>query len=175
MISTRTFYRGALALPLVLPWIAVPMGWWVGGWMAWVSHVLVLSLLVGGVPYLLALPLLWQRIGRARTPAGQRRVVYTAPLICAPLMGVAWVLVYGLSEGWGPVDVPVASRLGELAMSLATVSAYVLVLGYGYAMLTQALFHLARRSGWIRDDVMADGAHVSRETGPGISSGAHGG
>jgi hypothetical protein len=98
-MSIKSYYRWALALPLLLPALATPllMADRVPGVLGAVVMYLFWSMLVGGIPYLLFATgfLLWMR----RAPERRvRTAVLLSPLLYTPLL-LAYLVTFLLVDG----------------------------------------------------------------------------
>jgi len=147
MIATKQFYKGALLVPLMVPVLAVitpfftgmtgPTGWAIG-----------MGFFFGGIvfPYLIFLLFVWIAVNMAKTPSSLRRVIYKAPLLFLPLV----FIVGGFFTGLLPLAIlGIIDNDWGLILFILRVLGYALLFGYAYVLLTQALYHIACRLGWI--------------------------
>ena len=126
-MTVRSYYRWALALPLLVPALAWPLTLLnpLPGGLAVVAMFLYWSVLVGGVPYVLFAAgfLLWMR-GR---PDDQVRTgIQVAPLVYA-----IWLTVCGTV--FLAIDGAVASSRDSIGM----IAVCGLLFGYGYVGLAE--------------------------------------
>jgi hypothetical protein len=128
-MSPHAFLRATLALPVLVPLLALA-----SGSLSQAGFFLVMSLAFGGVPYLITAAILWFAIARCRSRRSAIRLILLAPLLFAPLQGLAWLAWAWLhpSESTGPA----------VAVGLGTTG---LLFGYIYAVLVVALFLLVSR------------------------------
>jgi hypothetical protein len=135
-MTTRRYFQFFLLVPVLLPLLAVSFG------DSGPAQVLFLSLVIGGVPYLLFAAVLARRIGRAH-PSRVPILVALSPVTFPPVQAGCTALA-GLAatasahpRGWGNVSVPdiviPSLALGVVAGYFAL--AYVLVALAGYGVL----------------------------------------
>jgi hypothetical protein len=126
-MSIKSYYRWALALPLLLPALATPllMADRLPGVLGAVVMYLFWSMLVGGIPYLLFATgfLLWMR----RAPERRVRMgVLLSPLVYTPVL-LAYLVAFLLIDG----------TIGNGWDSLRMFGAFGLLFGYGYVALAE--------------------------------------
>ena len=152
-MAVRTFYQLAVWLPIIVPAIVALITHGAGirpTGMARLPAQVMLSSLVGGIPYVLLA--LWATFWIAhpnRSEQQIRRLMIVAPL----LMSVAWIVVWtflyfgrgGSLQSADNAQFFFASSLFGTMMALA--------LGYGYVALTLALRRVAEDVGWIRESI----------------------
>ena len=63
MISARSYFRGTLVLPLVVPLLSMLVGVLTGWPVSSLQAALMWSLMIGGPPYVLLAIWLWWRLG----------------------------------------------------------------------------------------------------------------
>ena len=141
-MSTITFYRWSLLTPIALP---VAMLAFIGGNgdLAGLAQLFLMSLLYGGIPYVLTVALL----SRPLLYGNERQ--YTLLTWVAPLVMIAVQTVGGFLLGmclnptdrWGG-----ATGTGGLMFALGV---YTLVFGYGYVALARIGLWLLRRMGLV--------------------------
>ena len=140
-VRTTTFYRWTLLLPVVIPVLAG-----VAIWILQLESIgliavpLVLSLSIGGVPYVIGgLGLFFWMRGKRGSEIG--RISYWVPLLLLPLLWL-WMIVLTWPE-------PVRQEFRLVVSMIMYFSAWWLGLGYAYV----ALIHLARFAaeglGWL--------------------------
>lgn len=126
-MSVRSYYRWALALPLLVPALALPLTLLnpLPGGLALVTMLLYWSLLVGGVPYVLFAAgfLLWMR---GRPNDAVRTGIRVAPLVYA-----AW-LTFCLA-----LFLAVDGALASGSDSMGMIAMFALLFGYGYVGLAE--------------------------------------
>lgn len=133
-----------LALPLVVPWLLLPLG---------LLHVAPpilerfislagLAAIVGGIPYaLLALGLLlWMR---SKSERQIRKAMFIAPLLMVALLGVV-IVCLTVMEG-APLD-------DDVGTAWLVYSGYALGFGYFYVAVASVIVLLARRLGAVSSD-----------------------
>ena len=143
LLTPSRLYKWSLALPVLVPAALSPLAL---GWrtapepVQWVLQVFVLSLVYGGVPYLILVgALAWWMRGKGEREI--RRALWLAPLLLLPIFWIC-LWAYLLWTSWPEL------RTSDLWGSLE-LSGYVIVLGYVYVLLATllvALFTGARRS-----------------------------
>ena len=138
-MQTRTIYRWMLALPIAVPCVLFPLGWFhiappmLEGFISLTG----LAAIVGGIPdVLLALGLLWWM--RRKSESQIRRAMFIAPLLMVALLGVAIVCMV-VAEG-APFD-------AEVFTAWLAYSGYALGLGYFYVAVASIIVWLAKRAG----------------------------
>ena len=140
-MTVAAFFRWALALPLVLPLLALPLALVrneVGG----LGFLLLMSLVLGGVPYLIfAGLLLWW--SRGKSEAQLKRAGLLAPFLMLP---VYW-LVLAIDA---LVTRQIVQELTNLGNLMFTLSLFLLAFGYAYVVLAVVLLALFTRLGWVR-------------------------
>jgi hypothetical protein len=139
------YYRWAVALPIVLPLLAYPIGWHTsrGGVVEWVAILIVLSGIAGGPPYVpFICGLLWCL--RGRTVATYRNASLMAPLLFAPVF-VLYLLVLAYFR---PSPEPF---LENVVFYLR----YVFGVGFAYVALVNAFRLGLSRLGCFRDREVA--------------------
>ena len=150
MLTAKQFYKGALLLPLAVPLWAFLAPFFTGftgsvgptEWAIGMSHLFAFIVL----PYLFLLFLLWIAVNKAETLSSLRRVFYKAPLLFLPLV----LIVGGFTSGFLPLAIlGILDNDWTLILSLLSVLGYALLFGYAYVLLTQALYHIACRLGWV--------------------------
>lgn len=148
-MSPQTFLRSLLLIPLVVPLLVAALvatlhyaGMRVIGEIWGNTLVLMMSLVVGGVPYLITASLLWFRIGRCNSRKSALVLIFSAPLIFLPLLALAMLLssLLHLSAGASLMDGFVEGLLLGLIMAL-----YGLLFGYFYAIFAALIFLVAVR------------------------------
>ena len=143
-MSPHTFLRSLLLIPLVVPLLVAGLvtalhyaGVRIIGEIWGNTLVLMLSLLVGGVPYLITASLLWFRIGRCKSRKSAIVLIFSTPLIFVPLQALAmllWSLLH-ISVGTSLVDGFEEGLLGGLITAV-----YGLLFGYFYAIFAALIF-----------------------------------
>ena len=133
-MSVRSYYRWALALPLLVPALALPLTLLnpLPGGLALVAMFLYRSVLIGGVPYVLFAAgfLLWMR---GRPDEQVRTGIQVAPLVYAIWLAVCFTIFLA-------VDSTVANSRDSIVM-LAICG---LLFGYGYVGLAELCRALLR-------------------------------
>jgi hypothetical protein len=142
-VTLRAYYRRALLLPIVVPLLFAP-GLLFTDRLPLGLGVLLISLLVspliGAVPYLIFILLLRQRT-RGWSDRHLRRIALVAPLLFAPLLGavllpIAW---YERGSFWSAAELVVGWCVP-----------FSLVLGYLYVAIAEAGRIVLERRGAIR-------------------------
>lgn len=124
-MTVQSYYRWALALPLLVPALALPLTLLnpLPGGLAVVAMLLYWSVLIGGVPYVLFAAgfLLWTR---GRPERVVRTGVLLAPLVYAAWLAVCFAVLLAVdgSLGWD---------------SVAMFAAYGVGFGYAYVALAE--------------------------------------
>jgi hypothetical protein len=133
-IGYKNFYRGALALPILLPTLLLPFE------SSAMSAVLLLSLWFAGAPYLLfaLLTLVW--IGRTQRQERLCAVIWMAPLGFLPFSMTGWLLHQWVERTSNPDLVVNAAELLPIAV-------FTVLVGYAYVLLVQFTFFVLRRMG----------------------------
>lgn len=125
-MSTTTFYRLCIWLPVALPTLLIVVVNIFGlrDLVGWVGELVAFSLFYGGIPYLaLAMWAMWWVRGRSENEI--RRVMYRAPLIMLAVF-VPTALMIGFLVG----------APGPWAAVAAQGAAVIVLLGYFYVGLT---------------------------------------
>lgn len=128
-MSTTTFYRSCVWLPLVLPTLLIMVVDIFGlrDLVGWVGELVAFSVFYGGIPYLaLAIWAMWWFGGRSETEI--RRLMFRAPLLMLAAF-VPTALLIGVL-----VDAP-----GPWAAVAAHGAAVIVLLGYSYVGLAVLL------------------------------------
>jgi hypothetical protein len=140
-VSTPAYYRLSLLLPVVLPILASPLLMTGEKGLGSVAIWLIMGSVIGAVAYIPTAVFLvvWMR---GKTEREQRRALWCAPLLMAPLMCICYLLyALGSAGPRGSVD----ADWGEMAFY----GGFVILFGYGYVALAFGLLRLLRRSGWV--------------------------
>lgn len=136
-MTPRSCIRRALFAPVIVPVLAFPLLRVERDAFDVIAQVLVGSAVAGLLPYLLFAGA-FARWSRGRPPAEVERAAWLAPaLFLLPFAGF-WLLVV---IAWGGVD--------ALGMVLG-LSAFVLVVGYGYVLAADLPYRVLERRGAIR-------------------------
>jgi hypothetical protein len=135
-----TFFRCSLLAPLLLP----VASYVVLGITSGVAFLLVMSLAVGGPPYLLVAGFLWVRLGTLRKASEYVHLAFLAPVLFMPFQLVAWLL-------WSLADPLIGGTSSNLRATLLSIGLYALLFGYAYVLLISLLFVLLRRLGLVVD------------------------
>lgn len=144
-ISTRAFFRGSFALPLVLPLFAMllllSMGEVNPEGMAGISMFVLLSGIIGGIPYLLLMVrfIYWSKNKAVRK---LRQFTYVAPLLFAVLL-ITILFMYASVIN----NVPSKENM-EYSLLLG---GYGVVVGYAYVIGVHALYWVFRWLKFVRD------------------------
>lgn len=133
-MSLKTYYRRALLLPVVLPFLAYPL-LLLGDGVGSGTIMLQYSLVIGGIPYLLFAGgfLLWMR---GRTERAVHVGILLSPLVYAMVMMTCLTVFLG-------ADGMFQSGLEMLGIA----GAFSLLFGYAYVALAEAGRVLLRRRG----------------------------
>jgi hypothetical protein len=135
-VTLRAYYRRALLLPIAVPLLFAP-GLWFADRLPLGFGVLLVSLLVsplvGGIPYLIFIFLLRRRT-RGWPDGRLRRIALVAPLLFAPMLGAVLLPIAWLQRGsfWSAAElvvgwcVPFALALGYLYVAIAEMARVVL-------------------------------------------------
>ena len=143
-MTPSQLYKWSLALPVLVPAALSPLAL---NWrtaptpVAWVLQVFVLSLVYGGLPYLVLVgALVWWMRGKGEREI--RRALRLAPLLMLPIF---WACLGGylLWTSWPEV------RASDFWATLE-LSGYVIVLGYVYVLVVTVLVALTRGAGGSR-------------------------
>ena len=141
-MQIRTLYRSLLSLPLLVPFLLLPLAWFhiVPPMVETFISLAGLSAMVGGVPYvLIALGLLWWM---RRRPEPQIRVAMCiAPLLMVALLGLI-ILCVTVMEG--------SSFDTDVYTAWLAYSGYTLAFGYFYVVLAYFIVWLAKRTGAVQ-------------------------
>ncbi|WP_420129349.1 hypothetical protein [Longimicrobium sp.] len=124
-MSVKTYYRWALLLPLLVPALAWLLQGLLPGSAAAMAYLLFMSVVIGGVPYLLFAIgfLLWMR---GASDARVHRGILLAPLTYTVVLVICLTL-FLLVDG----------TLSNSSDSLGTFVGFALVFGYGYVALAE--------------------------------------
>lgn len=126
-MSVRSYYRWALALPLLVPALAWPLTLLnpLPGGLAVVAMFLFWSMLVGGVPYVLFAAgfLLWMR---GRSDDRVRRAILAAPLLFAVWLAICLTAFLAVD-----------GTLARSRESLGMITVFGLLFGYAYVGLAE--------------------------------------
>lgn len=127
-MSIKSYYRWALALPLLLPALATPLLMaddHLPEVLGAVMMYLFYSMLIGGIPYLLFVTgfLLWMR----RAPESRvRTAVLLSPLMYT-LVLLAWLAAF----------IPFDGGIGDSLGALGVFAAFGVSFGYGYVAIAE--------------------------------------
>jgi hypothetical protein len=135
-MTTATYYKASLTLPIILPLLAFGgtylAGERAGDGVESVAYLLLASLLCGGVPYVYTAYHLLRDMDRQYDTDGVEALVWAAPLRMLIPCVVFWPLaglVLGAFNGQ-----PLGGIGGGLLACLI-LSPFVLIFGYGYVVL----------------------------------------
>jgi hypothetical protein len=141
------FYRFSLVLPLVVPVLPVPLLFVDAArlpeWLVWVAVYTMFSGIIGGVPYLVLVALLfWWARGKSDT--NFRRALILLPIFMLPVVAVLIGLAL-LGEAWlRPENALTASD--ALVMLLGLVP-FIVGFGYFYVLLVFGTARVLKRRG----------------------------
>lgn len=142
MMKTITFYRWALLTPVAVPLMLLPFISGDSG-IAKVAELFWLSLIYGGLPYVLTLALF------ARPLINGSERLYNLLSWIAPLLVITVQVTGGFLVGF---CVSVTDRWGgatSTAGFMLILGMYTLAFGYGYVSLTHSGLWLLRRFGLV--------------------------
>lgn len=159
MISARRYFQLSFLLPLILPLLALLVA--SPGFRGWNAVVLVLwgSLLIGGIPYVLFLAglLYWARDKDAKAI---QRVTFIAPLLLVPVFIYCAVAII-------PLQILKTGEVRVEVSGVLTFCVFVLVVGYFYVLLANAVFFLLKAIGFIAEEAYWESVPASSGTGLG--------
>ena len=159
MITARRYFRAALLLHIAAPLLAVAT-WLIPGFpQTRIPALLLMSLGLGGVPYLPLAWWLWWRLGRLTTVAAMRRLSLWAPVLHLPL-ALAWTSCWIIVPGWTGSGVGPDAR--EVLAFASVMAVYVLGFGYAYVLAAHLGYALVRRCGWVKDAPAPEAGGVSQ-------------
>jgi|GEM_PF-1837366 len=145
MRETR-FFKFSLLLPLAVPAITAPLlfvDFHLPEWLGWVALYTTYSGLIGGIPYLVSVGLLfWWARGKSDTQF--KRALTLLPVLMLPVFAV--LLSFGLLvEAWLRKEnaLPVSDALVMLLFFVP----FLLGFGYFYVLLVFATARILRRRG----------------------------
>lgn len=148
MIAARRYFQAALLLPIAVPLLAVAT-WLIPGFpQTRIPALLLMSLGLGGVPYLPLAGWLWWRLGRLPTVAAMRRLSLWAPILHLPLV-LAWTACWLIVSAWSVSGVGPNAR--DVLAFGPVMAVYVLGFGYAYVLAAHLGYALVRRCGWVKD------------------------
>ena len=116
--------------------LLIPLAAFFSGSNSGLAFVLVMSVVFGGVPYLLTSIVLWFLLGKCRSWRSFIRTIISAPLLFFPLQVLTSIF------GWNFLESATSNYLNDIE-SLLTVAAFSLTLGYLYVLLVLAALTLA--------------------------------
>ncbi|HKZ79308.1 MAG TPA: hypothetical protein VJ124_13595 [Pyrinomonadaceae bacterium] len=139
------FYRLSLVLPLAVPVLIAPLlvlDFQLPEWLGWVVLVTVYSGIIGGLPYLVLVGLLFWW-GRRKSDTQFRRALIFSPIFMLAVFAMLLVLATSC-EGWlRPEDALPASEVLRMLLSCVP---FILGFGYFYVLVVfEAAFVLRRR------------------------------
>jgi hypothetical protein len=142
------FYRLSLALPLAVPLLFAPLGFWSGRLPTWLVVVAVYTMfsgIIGGVPYLILIGLvLWW--ARGKTDAQFKRALALLPILM--LLIVALIIALALSsEAW--LQPGNALPLSDAILMFLGLVPFVLGFGYFYVGLVFYGASILKRRGML--------------------------
>lgn len=137
MMTTRSFVRRALAAPVVVPVLGIPLLRVEQDPFDMIGQVLVGSALFGLVPYL-AFAAAFAAWTRDRAPGEVERAAWLAPLLFLLPFAGFWLLLAIAGGGSGALPM-------VMVLSLAAVA-----LGYVYVLAADVLYRVLQRRGVIR-------------------------
>ncbi|MBI5007435.1 MAG: hypothetical protein HZB95_10000 [Nitrosomonadales bacterium] len=130
-MSPIRFFRIALILPIALPLVFLPFG------MNVASAVLLLSLVFGGIQYLLFACVMFFLIGRIKDEARIQKLSFCAPLLFIPIQGGGWLLYEYIDQLFNP---DIIYSWGELI----PFAVYILIIGYVYVGLVNIVYGIVK-------------------------------
>jgi hypothetical protein len=131
-ISLKSYYRGTLVIPILLPIVTLPFE------LGIVSTILLLTLWFSGLPYLLFAILTYVWIGRMSHPERLVQLMWVTPLVFLPFSIMGYLLIQSIMGAS-----IFSSKVG--VAELLPISVYSLAIGYAYVILVQVLFLLLDR------------------------------
>lgn len=136
-MTTRTFVRWALAAPLIIPLLGIPLLRVERDPFGTVGQVLVGSALAGAIPYL-AFAAAFAAWARGRAPGQVERAARLAPLLFLLPFAGFWLLLVTVRGGTGAL--PMVGVLSVCAVAV----------GYVYVLAADVLYRVLERCGVIR-------------------------
>ena len=140
------FYRFSLVLPLAVPALIAPLlfvGAHLPEWLVWAALYTMYSGIIGGVPYLALVGLLfWWARGKSDTQF--RGALILLPIFMLPVFAV--LLVLGLlGEAW--LRPESAISVSDVPVMLLSVVPFILGFGYFYVLLVFGTVLVLKRMG----------------------------
>jgi len=141
------FYRLSLVLPLAVPALIAPLLFvdaaWVPEWLVWAALYTMYSGIIGVVPYLVLVGLLfWWARGKSETQF--RRALILLPIFMLPVFAVlSGLALFCEARLWPENALPVSDAL---VMLLGLVP-FILGFGYFYVLLVFGMAKLLKRRG----------------------------
>ncbi|WP_040500340.1 hypothetical protein [Ideonella sp. B508-1] len=136
-MRTVAFFRIALAAPLVVPLLALPLG------SEAVSAIIFLSLGFGGIQYVVFAAVLFYALGRLKTQERMEALAYAAPLLFLPFVATGWLIQSYIAQ----IENPDLVGIWE---ALLPIAAYSLLVGYVYVGIVMLVFKAFSSRGWVR-------------------------
>ncbi len=140
------FYRFSLLLPLAVPALIAPLlfvSFQLPEWMVWVALYTTFSGLIGGVPYLVLVGLLfWWARGKSDNQF--RRALMLLPIFMLPVFAVLLGFAL-LAEAWLRPENALA--LSDALVMLLGLVPFILGFGYFYVLLVFWTARVLRRRG----------------------------
>ena len=135
-MNPRTYFRLALLIPIIFPYGVIAIS----------SHssipaLLALSIGFGGFGYVTLAVIQWLRLGTLQNTNQYVRLSFTTPLIFIPIYSISWLL-------WCLIDPSGQLTLQSTLGPLAIFSAYILLIGYSYALIIYIGFKILDFSGF---------------------------
>ena len=140
------FYRFSLFLPLVLPALIAPLlflDFRLPEWIAWLILVVTFSGVIGGVPYLVLVGLLFWW-ARRKSDIQFRRALVLLPTMMIPVFAI-FVVLGLLVEAWLRPDSALPAV--EILRMLLTFMPFILGFGYSYVLLVFGTAKVLKRRG----------------------------
>jgi uncharacterized membrane protein len=138
-MTVRSYVRWALAAPVILPLLAIPLLTVERDPVDAIGQVLVGSAVAGLAPYLV-FAVAFAAWTRGRTPAEVERAAWLAPLLFLLPFTAFWLVLVVARGGSGALP---------MVMGL---SVFAVAVGYAYVIAADLLYRLLRRRGLIRPE-----------------------
>ncbi|MGH9966755.1 MAG: hypothetical protein ACREBG_02815 [Pyrinomonadaceae bacterium] len=147
-------HKFSLALPLVVPALVTPLVFVdvrLPGWLGTLVAFIFASGIIGGVPYVVLVALLFWW-GRGKSDAQFKRALLLSPILMLPLFFVFIVLFQVITVGF----LDGAPEVAEVLQDLLLYVSFILGFGYSYVLLVLGTVFVLKRLG-----VVAPSPHLT--------------
>lgn len=137
-VRVLVFFRIALVLPILAPFIVLPFG--INAFLA----ILALSINFAGIQYILFAVTMYCVLGRLRSAGAMHRLMWAAPVLFLPFLIGGWLL-----RDWQSNDS--GSLWSSIGWDLLPLVVYGIVLGYFYVLIVEVAIFLLQKRKWLQE------------------------